>query len=76
MNEPIKMKEKQDTWERISERVVKLVSERALTELSLGFMRYEALRKLNPPKFAELHWRNIKGERFDDMVDELVVKDL
>lgn len=43
-------------------------------KLSLGYLRYEALRKIGPSRFAELHVRNLKGERFDDMVDELVVK--
>lgn len=46
-----------------------------MPELTLGHMRYEALRRLNPMDFAELHRRNIAGEFFDDMVDELVVRD-
>lgn len=33
--------------------------------------RYERLRRLNPQQFAELHQRNLAGERFDDMVDAL-----
>lgn len=33
--------------------------------------RYERLRRLNPRQFAELHQRNLAGERFDDMVDAL-----
>lgn len=43
-------------------------------ELAIGWLRYEALRKLTPSKFADLHKRNINGERFDDMVDELVAE--
>ena len=43
-------------------------------ELALGFLRYEALRKLTPRKFSELHVRNLRGENFDEMVDKLVVE--
>lgn len=47
---------------------------RDASELARGYVRYEALRKLNPREFAELNRRNLAGERFDDLVDELVVK--
>lgn len=33
--------------------------------------RYEKLRKLNPRQFDELYARNLRGENFDKMVDEL-----
>lgn len=33
--------------------------------------RYERLRRLSPHQFAELHQRNLAGERFDDVVDAL-----
>lgn len=33
--------------------------------------RYERLRRLNPRQFAELHQRNLAGERFDHLVDAL-----
>ena len=33
--------------------------------------RYERLRRLDPRQFAELHQRNLAGERLDDMVDAL-----
>lgn len=42
--------------------------------LALGFLRYEALRKLNPRQFAEIHKRNLNGERFDDIIDQLITK--
>lgn len=42
-------------------------------QLALGYCRYKALRKLNPRQYAELHKRNLAGENFDTMVDELVV---
>ena len=37
-----------------------------------GFLRYEALRKLNIVEFAALYTRNLAGENFDSMVDELI----
>jgi len=44
-------------------------------ELALGFLRYEALRKLGPRQYTELCRKNIReGKRFDDLVDELITK--
>jgi hypothetical protein len=42
--------------------------------LAVGYLRYEALRQLNPTQFAELYSRYLAGAQFDNMVDELVVK--
>lgn len=47
--------------------------ERYPSTLAAGYLRYEALRKLKPLQFEELHRRNLAGENFDDMVTELVV---
>ena len=47
-----------------------------MLELARGFMRYEALRKLNARQYAELMDRCYKGEAFDDLVDELVVEEV
>lgn len=44
----------------------------AMREAAQGHARYEALRMLTPRTFTELWNRCIAGERFDDMVDELV----
>ena len=43
-------------------------------ELALGYLRYEALRKLNAREFADLLKRNRCCENFDCMVDKLIVK--
>ena len=43
-------------------------------ELALGYLRYEALRKLNCHEVEDLHKRNMYGDNFDDMVDELVLR--
>jgi hypothetical protein len=38
----------------------------------LSHQRYEKLRRLNVPQFAEIFRRNIEGEKsFDELVDEL-----
>jgi len=36
-----------------------------------GNARYEKLRKLTPRKFDELYQNNMRGKRFDDLVDGL-----
>jgi len=43
------------------------------TELAIGHLRYEALRRLTPLQFTALHKRNLAGENFDEMVDCLVL---
>ena len=43
-----------------------------MREAAKGHARYEALRLRNPHTYAELIERNIAGEAFDDLVDELV----
>lgn len=45
-----------------------------MREAAIGLARYEALRICNANQFCELFYRNIQGENFDDMVDELVEK--
>ena len=52
--------------------IIKAIKERPTVQLAIGFLRYEALRKLNATQFSELCHRNLHGERFDDMVDQLV----
>jgi len=53
-----------------------MINEKALREeilvLALGWKRYEALRTLNPREFTAFYERNMKGENFDAMVDELM----
>lgn len=44
----------------------------SVDELAIGWMRYKALRALTPRQYADLNNRSMAGERFDDMVDELV----
>ena len=42
-------------------------------ELALGWLRYEALRRVDPRTFAEMHRRNLAGELFDDIVTEALL---
>ena len=49
------------------------IQSRDVAELALGYLRYEAVRRLNPRQFAVLCFSNVRLEaRFDDLVDELV----
>lgn len=43
-----------------------------MREAAIGHARYETLRALNPREIVDIWKRSIAGERFDDMVDELV----
>jgi hypothetical protein len=55
--------------------VAQAMTERDQKELALGFLRYEALRKLGPASYAEMCRKNIREDkRFDDLVDELLTK--
>ena len=56
------------------ERIIAKECYRTVPRLTLGYMRYEALRRLNPKDYTKLHQRNLLGERFDDLVDDLVVE--
>jgi hypothetical protein len=42
-------------------------------ELALGWLRYEALRRVNPRIFAEMNRRNLAGEFFDDIVTDALL---
>lgn len=55
--------------------ISKIQREKSADELALGFLRYEALRKLSPRAYGELHSKNINvpGAFFDTLVDELIV---
>ena len=50
------------------------ITEKFPQELALGYLRYEALRRLKPREYAELCQKNLKGEWFDDLVDEEILK--
>ena len=43
-------------------------------EAILGWLRYEALRKLSQKEQDDLNYRNYKGENFNDMIDDIIIK--
>ena len=48
---------------------------RSSFELAEGYLRYEALRKLNVPQFQALFLAHIACDKsFDELVDELVLE--
>jgi hypothetical protein len=56
------------------DRLVRLcVANHTPEELALGWLRYEALRRVNPLIFAEMNRRNLAGEFFDDIVTEALL---
>ena len=69
-HEIIMTKEEQTIW--LNYRLSDVKTDRTLDELAIGYARYEALRRLSPHQYTELHRRNLAGERFDDMVDAMV----
>lgn len=56
----------------VSERIDQVVMNNSASDLAIGFLRYEAIRKLRPNLFRDAHNRTITDERFDFMVDMLV----
>ena len=58
---------------KYDELLKKAIDERYVIELATGYLRYEALRKLGPHQYKNLCMMNLKGHKFDHLVDELVV---
>lgn len=59
---------------KIGSLVFKAIQEVTPQELALGWLRYEAIRKLSPFDFEELRKDEAKGTAlFDDQIDELVM---
>lgn len=55
-------------------RLVRLcVANHTPDELALGWLRYEALRRVNPRIFSEIYRRNMSGEHFDNIVTEALL---
>ena len=45
-------------------------------ETAKGWLRYEKMRTLNIQQLAELQRKNLKGTSWDDLVDQLIAKDI
>lgn len=61
-------------WDKLDNLIHKTKWSEDDDDLTLGFLRYEELRKLNVRQFSELIERNLAGENFDEMIDELIIK--
>ena len=56
-------------------RISNAIALRTSSDLALGWLRYETLRKLNAQQYRELFCHSLIGPKsFDDLVDELFVK--
>jgi len=60
--------------DELFKKVEKSMDEIPIFDAYLGYLRYEALRILNPRQFSSLWHGNLKGENFDSMIDELIEK--
>ena len=58
---------------KLRKMVLKASIEQDNLDLALGYLRYEALRKIKGFEFTTLIGRNLHGENFDEMVDALVL---
>lgn len=62
--------------EKRAKMLLQCISNNNSVELAIGYLRYEALRKVTPKKYQEPYNNNVvNGTWFDDMVDELIEKD-
>jgi len=61
--------------EKRAKKLLQCIADNNPVELAIGFLRYEALRKLNPREFTVIHQKNTQGAFFDDLVDEMIEKE-
>ena len=61
--------------EKRAKKLLQCIASNNTVELAIGFIRYEALRKLSPKEYGEICLHNLSGTLFDDLVDELAGKD-
>lgn len=45
-------------------------------ESAKGWLRYEKMRTLNIQQLAELQRKNLEGTSWDDLIDQLIAKDI
>ena len=58
---------------KIAQLVSMCIANHTPEELALGWIRYEAVRKMNPCHFLEIHNRNLAGEFFDDIITDCLI---
>lgn len=61
---------------KLQELIDDAVAYKTPEELALAYVRYEALRRVLPSRYKEMHERCIKGQWFDAQVDELACQDV
>lgn len=64
----------QDQKQTLQRKASAAMESNNIAELTQGYLRYEALRKLTITQFENLCIRNVNGENFDEMVDQLVIQ--
>ena len=45
------------------------ISNHTPEDLAIGYLRYEAVRRMNPRTFSEIWRQSLRGISFDDIVD-------
>lgn len=70
MATPVMMKAEKRGSDSLERLVRLLVANHTPEELAFGYLRYEAVRKMSPRAFGELHKLNLSGKFFDSLVDE------
>lgn len=63
-----------ETQQRLRPLILEAMDTKGGYETAKGWLRYEKMRTLNLGQLAELHTRNLKGERLDDMIDQLLTE--
>lgn len=59
----------------LDDKIDRALFEKDDLELALGYLRFEALRKLNPGQFARLYDSALRRDiPFDTLVDDLITK--
>jgi len=48
------------------------VEKHSIKELAIGFVRYEAARRMNPQAFNDIYAASLSGKPFDELVDESI----
>ena len=61
--------------QRLQRKASAAMESKNIAELTQGYLRYEAIRKLNLRQLQELNRRNLLGDNYDGMIDELIVSD-
>lgn len=64
----------QEQKQRLQKKASAAMESKNIAELTQGYLRYEALRKVNATQFKYLSQQNLLGFNFDEMIDQLVIQ--